>query len=96
MTLSLLYNLPLTQATALDILTELGACVHANGETVNRYGSRLENIFNQIDELGYKTINDLKLAFHQRRSLQDVYAQHKSLFWIKDQLQNEELHLMKN
>ena len=69
--------------------------MHANGESVDGYGSCLENILNQIDKLGYKTIKNLKFVFHQRGMLQGAYSQHKSLFWIKNQIQNDELHLLK-
>lgn len=67
----------------LDAFTILSACIHTNGGTVDGYGSCLEIIFNQIDKLGYKTTNDLKLAFHQSGMLQGVYSQYKPLFWKK-------------
>ena len=50
----------------LDVLTELGACVQLNGETVNSFCSRLKDIFNRIAKMSCDNVGSLKMAFQQR------------------------------
>ena len=57
--------LPLATTSILEVLTELGLCLQKNGESVDHFASRLENLFLQVDKMGYKTVKDLKLAFCQ-------------------------------
>ena len=42
------FLLPLDNLQILDVLTDLGECVQKNGETVEGYCDRLENIFIRI------------------------------------------------
>ena len=64
-----------------------------NGESVDHFASRMENLLLQIEKLGYKSVKDLKLAYYQREILQGAYHKHKSLAYFTEKLQNAELDL---
>ena len=83
------YLLPLATIRILEVLTEIGHCMQKNGESVDHFASRMENLFLQVEKLGYQTVKDLKLAFCQRGILQGVYHKHSSLFWFTEKLQNK-------
>ena len=85
--------LPLATTRVLDVLTEIGNCVQKNGESVDHFASRMENLFLQIEKLGYKSVEALKLAYCQRGILQGAYHKHKSLAHFTEKLQNDELNL---
>ena len=72
--------LPLATTRILEVLTEIRLCMQKNGESTNHFASRMENLFLQVNKLGYKSVEDLKLAFCQRGILQSAYHKHKSLF----------------
>ena len=72
------YLLPLATTRVLDVLTEIGNCVQKNGKSVDHFVSQMENIFLQIEKLGYKTIEAPKLVYCQRGILQGSYHKHKS------------------
>ena len=85
--------LPLATTCVLDVLTEIGLCIQKNGESVDHFASRMENLFLQVDKLGYKSVKELKLAYCQRGILQGAYHKHKSLAHFTEKLQNDELNL---
>ena len=72
--------LPLAITRILEVLTEIGLCMQKNGESVDHFSSCMEQLFLQVDKLGYKSVKDLKLAFCQRGILQGAYHKQKSLF----------------
>ena len=76
------FLLPLENMQILDVLTDLGTYVQRNGETVEGFSSRLENIFNWITKMGYTTMKDIKLAYNQRGFLKGAYSNHKSLAYL--------------
>ena len=71
--------LPLATTRILEVLTEIGLCLQKNGESIDHFASLMENLFLQADKLGYKSVEDLKLAFCQRGFLQSAYHKHHSL-----------------
>ena len=77
----------------LDVLTDLGTCVQRNGETFEGFCSRLENIFNRISKMGYTSMKEIKLAYHQRGFLKGAYSSHKSLSYLQDKLKNDDTNL---
>ena len=85
--------LPLATICILEVLAEIGLCLQKNGESVDHFASRMENLFLQVDKLGYKSVKDLKLAFCQRGILQGAYHKHTSLSWFTEKLQNVEADL---
>ena len=85
--------LPLATTRILEVLTEIGLCMQKNGESVDHFVSCMENLFLQVDKLGYKSVKDLKLAFCQRGILQGAYHKHKSLAYFTEKLQNAEIDL---
>ena len=85
--------LSLATTRILEVLTEIGLCMQKNGELVDHFGSREENLFLQVDKLRYKSVKDLKLAFCQREILQGAYHKHSSLAWFAEKLQNAETDL---
>ena len=87
------FLLPLENMQILDVLTNLGTCVQLNGETVEGFSSRLENIFNRISKMGYTTMEQMKLAYHQRGFLKGAYSSHKSLSYLQDKLKNDDTNL---
>lgn len=60
---------------------------------VDHFASQMENLFLQLDKMGYKTVKDLKLAFCQRGILQGAYHKHSSLAYFTEKLQNTEIDL---
>ena len=87
------FLLPLANIQILDVLTELGSCVQSNGETVESFCSRLENIFNRIAKMGYDNMDSLKMAFHQRGFLRGAYSEHESLLYLQQKIKNDDLTL---
>ena len=87
------FLLPLGNIQILDVLTELGSCVQSNGETVESFYSRLENIFNRIAKMGYNNMESLKMAFHQRGFLRGAYSEHESLLYLQQKIKNDDLTL---
>ena len=85
--------LPLAITRVLDVLTEIGNCVQKNGESVDHYASQMENLFLQVEKLGYKSVESLKLAYCQRGILQGAYHKHQSLSHFTEKLQNDEFNL---
>ena len=85
--------LPLATTRILEVLTEIGLCIQKNGKSVDHFSSRMENLFLQVDKLGYKSVKDLKLAFCQRGIIQGAYHKHSSLTWFTEKLQNAETDL---
>ena len=65
--------LPASSLRILDLLTELGGCVHRNKETVALGLDQLNHILTRIKNLGYETIDDLCVAYAQRFFLHDAY-----------------------
>ena len=65
--------LPLATTRILEVLTEIGHCMQKNGESVDHFASWMENLFLQVEKLGYKSVKDLKLVFCQRGVLQGAY-----------------------
>ena len=57
----------------LEVLTEIGHCMQKNEEYVDHFASRMENMYLQVEKLGYKLVEDLKVAFCQRGILQGAY-----------------------
>ena len=55
----------LATTRVLDVLTKIGHCMQKNGESVDHFTSRMENLFLQIEKLGYKSVEALKLAYCQ-------------------------------
>ena len=87
--------LPFCTLQILNVIAELGCCVQKNGETVDGFGSRLENLFNRISKLGYTCIDDLKIAFTQRGFLHGAYSGHQALKYLTDKLNNDDVQLTK-
>ena len=85
--------LPVATTRILEVLTEVGLCLQKNGELVDHFASQMENLFLQLDKMGYKTVKDLKLAFCQRGILQGAYHKHSSLAYFTEKLQNTEIDL---
>ena len=52
-----------------------------------------EDLFLQVEKLGYKFVKDLKIAFCQRGILQGAYHKHSSLFWFTEKLLNAKIDL---
>ena len=78
------FLLPLDNLQILDVLTDLGSCVQQNGETVEGYCARLENISIHIQKMGYKDVNELHMAYTQRDfSSQCVWRTWKSPVYSK-------------
>ena len=87
------FLLPLDNLQILDMLTNLGAFVQKNGETVEGYCARLENIFIRIKKMGYKDVNELHLAYTQRGFHCGAYGEHECLKYIQNKLKNYDLTL---
>lgn len=85
--------LPLATTRILEVLTEISLCMQKNGELVDHFASRMENLFLQVHKLGYKSAKNLKLAFCQQGILQGAYHKHSSLAWFREKLQNAETNL---
>ena len=77
----------------LEVLTKISLCMQKNGESVDHFDSCLKNLFLQVNKLGYKTVDVLKLAFCHQGILHDAYHKHKSLFWFTEKLQDAEIDL---
>ena len=69
--------LPLATTCILEVLTGIGFFMQKKGEYIDHFAFCIENLFLQVDELGYKSIGDLKLAFCQRGVIQGAYHKHK-------------------
>ena len=67
------YLLPLATTRILEVFTEIGHCMQMNGESVDHFASQMDNLFLQVEKLGYKSVKDLKLVFCQRGVLQGAY-----------------------
>ena len=70
----------------LEVFTEIGLCMQKNGESVDHFASCIENLFLQVDKLGYKSVKDLKLAFCKRGILQGAYHKYSSLAWFTEKV----------
>ena len=84
---------PPTPIDAIFALQALASCVQKNGENVDAFEARLDNIWLQLEALGLNTIQDLRLATLQRGILQGVYAKHKSITSVLDKLGIGDLEL---
>ena len=62
----LIQLVPTTEVNILDALDDLANCVHKNGEGINPFVIRVQQIFDQFNRLGYTTMDDLQRAFLQR------------------------------
>ena len=87
------FLLPLDNLQILDVVTDLGGCIQQNGETVEGFYARLENIFICIQKMGYKVVSELHVAYTQRGSLRGVYGEHKSVDYLHKKLKNDEFTL---
>ena len=85
--------LPLATTRILEVLTENGHYMQKNRESVDHFASCIENLFLQVEKLGYKSVKDFKLPFCQRGILQGAYHKHNSLLWFTKKLQNTEIDL---
>ena len=78
-------------ATAVcEVLEQLAECLQGYQETAHDYGHRLDDIFAQLNRLGYNSFKSLKTAFYQRGVLHGAYRDHKSLTFFKGQLHDPE------
>ena len=87
------FPLPLDYLQILNVLTNLGSCDQKNGETIKGYCARLENIFIQIQKMGYKDVSELHKAYTQRGVLRYAYNEHECLKYIQDKSKNDDLTL---
>ena len=85
--------LSLATTRILEVLTKISLCMQKNRESENHFASCMENLFLQVDKLGYKSVEDFKLDFCQLGIFQGAYHKHKSLFWFTEKLQNAEMDL---
>ena len=85
--------LPASSLKIVDLLTELGGCVHRNKDTVALGLDRLNHILTQIKDLGYVTIDDLRVAYAQRFFLHRAYSDIDSLKMLQDRLKNKLVQL---
>lgn len=78
--------LPASSLRILDLLIELGGCVHRNKETVALGLNRMHHILNQIKDLGYETVEDLRVVYAQRFFLHGAYGDTDALKMLQDRL----------
>ena len=48
--------LPLATTRILEVLTKIGHCMQKNGESIDHFASCMENLFFQVEKLGYKSV----------------------------------------
>ena len=58
--------LPQTTNKILDYVGSLGDLIHKSGETANEFKVRSSRIWERMAHLGYKSIEDIKIAFLQK------------------------------
>ena len=85
--------LPVSGLKILNLLTELGGCVHRNKETVALGLDRVNHILNRIKDLGYETIDDLCVVYAQRFFLHGAYSDTDALKMLQDCLKNKLVQL---
>ena len=85
--------LPISGLKILNLLTELGGCVHKNKETVTLGLDQVNHILNRIKDLGYETIDDLRVVYAQRFFLHGAYSDTDALKMIQDCLKNKLIEL---
>ena len=78
--------LPASSLRILDLITELGGCVQKNKETVALGMDRMHHILNRIKDLGYETVEDLRVVYAQRFFLHGAYGETESLKMLQKQV----------
>ena len=78
--------LPLTTMKIISCIRELGTVTQRNEESAHDLASRVSNLWDRFDLMGYTTLDQVKTAFVQRAFLDGVYKDEKCLDYIDSQL----------
>ena len=90
------YLMPLTTTEILNCIRELCECIQGNGESINTYKAKFDNIWTRISALECDTVELLRLSFLQRGIFDGPYANgSKGLEHFKTKIDHGDISLRK-
>ena len=90
------YLMPLTTTEILSCITDLCECIQGNGESIDTYKARFDNIWTRISALECDTVEILKLSFLQRGIFDGPYTKgSEGLEFLKKKIDHGDTSLRK-